>query len=494
MKEITHPVEEFSQGRRNTAPTGPEVDEVLPHIQALREAVAHADEEGVHPKQRDYAWGTVITAGAVIAKMEKLSCSGERGALVREILLDGTRHPDPVHHPEHDGSFDEHQGWSTPAPRVDTAEGLLLLAREASCADPQVLNAIRQLSRDTVPAVRFQVARYLHFLYYTAPDVMWDMIEQIIREEMSRGVLQALLRQPLSRLAGPHADRVTDLVRIIFNSIIDGSGSKEVRKLCTDIFTNLYLWKDQPLAREIIFEIADDPSQYTNEAYEIAFLSRNPLTQGSAESPKVDQDAIRGRAWALIDRIVSKTTERFSQLIEQYPTDIPHASWPVREREEAKRLAELAEGLATELYFASGAFDGQIGDSGDAKPPLGDPEKRRFLQEAGPLLDRLAELGLPGITHHLVQTLEYLVDFDPTSVFLKISRVISASRNSRYPYDPVAMDLIVTLVSRFLATYPQVLRERQECRQALIEILNVFVEVGWPSALRLAYRIEEIYR
>jgi hypothetical protein len=493
MQELTRPVQGFTEGHRNTAPTGQEIDQVLPHLRTLREAVGLADEEEVHPKQRDYAWGTIITAGAVIAKTEKLSCSGQVGAMVREVLLEGVRHPDPVHHPENDAHFDEHQGWSIPAPRVDAAEGLMLLVREPSCVDQRVLEAIEQLSCDDVPAVRFQIARLLGLLYYTAPDLMWRLIGRMCREERSCGVLHGLLREPLIRLAGPHADRIIDLVKIIYDRITDGRGAKNVRIDCTDIFTNLYLWRDHPSAREAIFTIASDPSRYTDEAYQIAFILRDPLTHGSGDGPSADEDAIRRRALTLMGQLLSNTCERFNRLQARYRNN-SSASWSVQEQEEAKRLVSLADGLATEIYFASGAFDDQNRGDADARSPLSESEKLRFLQDAAPFFDDLADLGIPRVAHHVVQTLEHLLDFDPAVVLLKIGRVVRASRNSQYPYDPSAAKMIVTIVSRFLAEHRHLLREREDCRHALIDILNIFVVVGWPSALRLAYRLEEMYR
>jgi len=49
-------------------------------------------------------------------------------------------------------------------------------------------------------------------------------------------------------------------------------------------------------------------------------------------------------------------------------------------------------------------------------------------------------------------------------------------------------------VERYLAEYRPLLREHDECRQTLLEILDIFVQVGWPQARRLAYRLEEIYQ
>jgi hypothetical protein len=48
----------------------------------------------------------------------------------------------------------------------------------------------------------------------------------------------------------------------------------------------------------------------------------------------------------------------------------------------------------------------------------------------------------------------------------------------------LAEGLIVQMVERYLAEYRPILREHGECHQALMNILDVFVRVGWPSAHR----------
>src|SRR5262249_30694280 len=160
----------------------------------------------------------------------------------RGILLEAAHHPNPVYRPEHDAQFDDHPSWGSPAVRVEAAMGLTWIARYPSCVDDAVLNAIEGLSHDAVPAVRYQVASHLVALYRTAPDLMWNILEHLCVTESSRGVLQGLLAHALNRLAAPHADRVANLVRVIFHRIIDGTGAREVRESCVSIFTALYLW------------------------------------------------------------------------------------------------------------------------------------------------------------------------------------------------------------------------------------------------------------
>jgi hypothetical protein len=53
---------------------------------------------------------------------------------------------------------------------------------------------------------------------------------------------------------------------------------------------------------------------------------------------------------------------------------------------------------------------------------------------------------------------------------------------------------MVRLVERYLAEHRPLLREDDECRRILLEVLDIFVQAGWPQARRLTYRLEEIFR
>ena len=57
-----------------------------------------------------------------------------------------------------------------------------------------------------------------------------------------------------------------------------------------------------------------------------------------------------------------------------------------------------------------------------------------------------------------------------------------------------AVDLIVRAIERYLAEFRDVFREDGGCLQMLIRVLDLFVDVGWPSARRLAYQIDGIFQ
>lgn len=493
IRMLEQPLQEFIRQHGNSAPTAEEIESILPALRALHAALATAQEDGVHPKQCDHAWDCLAEACGQIVKIDELSCETEVGSFVRQVLLEAANHMDPVHHPEYDATFDEFPSWGKPAVRVTAAMGLTWLARHSTCANPTVLDAIERLSSDAVPAVRFQVATRLRALYRTAPDLMWRILERLCCDESSRGVLQGLLIDPLRHLAGPHADRIVNLVKTIFDRVTTGPGAKEVRESCVSIFTRLYLWQNHQICRDLVFAIADHPLEYADEAHRIVGGLRDLLMHGPVDPPNPEQDAVRLRAFALMYRVSQSTITAF-RAVEASHAGVRFESWPQEEQERIRSLARLAEAIGIEVYFGSGAFQDRerARDSAPTSPSI--PERQRFLREAGPIIDDLADLALPSLVHHLVETLEFLAVADPEDVFLRLGRVVRAGQAGGYQYESLAADLIVRLIERYLAEYRFVLRANPECRRVLLEILDTFVEAGWPSARQLTYRMEEIFR
>lgn len=151
-------------------------------------------------------------------------------------------------------------------------------------------------------------------------------------------------------------------------------------------------------------------------------------------------------------------------------------------------LLRLIDVIGSDLYFASGA------SSNSNEPEKSLEEKNRFWLEVEPLLDILDTIPVRNVTHHLLQMLEFLAPANPSSIFLRMGHMVLNGKESGYQYESFAVDLIVRAVERYLAEFRQVFREDGECLQTLISILDIFVDVGWPSARRLAYQIDVIFQ
>lgn len=491
IQELERPVKEFANKHLNSVPNFSECMNILPNLKALLNALERADADGVHPKQRDYAWGTLAEACVRIARLETLSCDDELSTFVKDVLIRASSHSEPAPDPQHDARFDESPSWGSPAARIEAAKGLILLARHKPCADSEVLDAIQRLSEDPVPAVRYQIASHLNTLYRTAPELMWCIAERMSQQEQSRGVLQGFLVS-LSRLAGAKPDHVVNLTKRIYDRIREGSGAKKVREYCVSLFTDLYIWLDHVLCRDVVMKIVCNPANYSDEAFYVLARLRKPLTYGPTSPPNPEADAIRQRALHLLQNLLQSAEEAWHSL-EQRNLDTPLNQWLQDDRDKAKTLWQLIDRIASEVYFASGAYDAKRqGVQVQVERPK--PESERFYCEATSILDELAQIGHPSIAHHLLETLEFFVPINPRDVFLRIGAVVRAAQRWGYQYESLAADLIVRLIERYLADYRALLQEDKECREMLIEVLDVFVQAGWPSARRLAHRLEEIFR
>ena len=481
-RELVSPIRVFADKYLNTSPTVKDILELLPLLRSLKEALSAPGSDAAQPERDKTAWGYLVEACERITHCEQLSGEDEAGAFVQAILLEAAEDPEPQPRPEYDAQFDEGPSWGGPSPRISAAAGLTLMARLESCATQAILEAVERLSSDPVPAVRFQVAERLICLYYTAPDLMWALLERLSHSEESRGVLQGMLTGTLTRIARSHPDRIVELARAIFNRITQGAGADLVRTACVSIFVQFYLLQDHPVCHEIVFALADDPGQFANENWSMAANLREALTYGSIAQPNPEHEALRFRAWALMERILRSTHAATLKLLSQ------NTSTPLAEDEQKRLrgLARLVDSMGHDLYAASGASD--------AKHIRSVEEKKRFLSEAGPLLDELTEFNYPSLIHRLLEMFDFLAPVDPPSVFLRIGRIVLTGRQNGYQYESFGADLIIRIVERYLAEFRGVLRENGEYRRILIEILDIFVKVGWPQARQLTYRMEEIFR
>jgi hypothetical protein len=415
----------------------------------------------------------------------------EPGAFAGSVLLQASFYPEPTHNPEFDAQFDKNPHWGVPAARIEAANGLIVLARHPTCAGPHVLEAIERLSKDHVPAVRFQVAAHIIALYRTGPELMRKIIENMCREEPSRGVLLGLLGGALGLLAGTEPVRIAGLTKTIFDRVIDGPGADEVRGLCVDIFSDLCIWRGHILCDEIARQIASNPATYPNEANRVLMKLRKPLTHGPTNRSDPDADAVRKRAFDLLAGLLHSGHEGLRKL-EAHNIGLAFNEWPQHDQDKANSLLRLVDGVGYEVYFASGAYDGERQGRNGSNIP--NAESARFYQEASAILDELMYAGIPSVTYHLIETLAYFVTLEPRNVLLRIGEVVQAGTKAGYQFESLAADLMVELVERYLAEYRTLMKEDEQCRLAMIEILDVFVQAGWPSTRQLVYRLEEIFR
>lgn len=489
VQDLELNLKEFIDECRNRLPSLEEIKTIHTILRELWEALQKAEVDGVHPKQSDHAWISLSKACALSTRCSQLESNDDLRAFLLTVLLDAAKHPEPRVNPKYDHQFGEKTpSWSV-TPRVEAAAGLINLARlSSSSVTPELFESLESLINDPVPSVRYQVVVSLLNLHEASNTIMWKLIDGVVLKETNLGVLNGLVHYVFANLTSEYPDKINDLSHELFDRTTSGI---PLRQACVVIFKELYIWHDHRSSEEMIQSFIEDPLSYSEECHTLVTGLRETLTLGLAKLEEKDQVSIRRRTWDILLKLLQRANDQWRLLLFQSQAE---SGWSEELQQQARRLIQVIETAGMEVFLSSGAHENKraLGDSNRNKP---NPDVQRlFFEEADKVLDALAKFSIARVTHHLLKTLEYLVQVDPVEVFLRIGRTISAGQEGGYQYESMAVDLVVNLVERYLAEFRGIFRDNPECRRTLLEMLDVFVQVGWLKAHRITYRFNEIFR
>jgi hypothetical protein len=469
LQPLLTPITAFAEQHRNTT-LGPEaITTILPAMQELDNAIT-TPSTTFTPTFEEIALDALARAGVAIGRTQDVT--EEQARILLLMILRITTHPEPQ--PDGEDQRRPVTGWGR-APRITAAEAIIVLARHPSCCTPGARAAILRLSTDPVRAVRLQIATHLTCLYYTAPDLFWSLLAYYAQNEQNPTVLVDTCGA-LRSLPALHAAKTAELTETILNRTTGSAENKDVQDTCITIFSDLSLWASDANSTAIINRLIRDPIAHAQSLQHLILHVAGSLP---TSDPRVTE-----AAFALVHRTLTNIIDAIRSLEADHPGTAP---WPAAVQEQYAELMRCADEVAQRLYFASGAFKNADKDRAVLQPEV-------FYQHAKPLFVLLATIGHPHTAHRVLETLQYFIAVDPPGILVLIADVVRTGSKYGYQYESLAETVMVETVERYLAEYRPILREHPECHTAIIDILDVFVQVGWPRAHQLAYRLGEIYR
>lgn len=156
-------------------------------------------------------------------------------------------------------------------------------------------------------------------------------------------------------------------------------------------------------------------------------------------------------------------------------------------RDRHTKVIKIAELLARELYYASGAFDQR--DPSSPSPPRGDPA--RFCTLALPLLQGLSAIHHPAITQHIVQIADHLAPVQPKRLLMLAAAAVTS--DTMYARELMGLDAALHLIMHYAADYRGLMLDDPECTAAIRGLLESFVRLGWDKAIGLAEDLDELF-
>jgi hypothetical protein len=395
----------------------------------------------------------------------------------------------------------------TPTPVTEAIQGLRGLlespAWQASAHAPVIRTALRRHLNDADQVHRLLATQALHLI---EPD--GEQRLQVVRQRLlaeTHPFIRANLFFQLGLLTAEHAARVDRLVSELASNghwplappsqaaaplIADAKNAakedadddlskRELLHVTAQLLLLLAIRYKQPAAVGIVHrwftQPLDDPDAFQQAVFQLRDMGMIAIEQEGSTVPT--------KAFELLG-------EATDQVVAAVET---HESAATRDTDALKTALSMANAVVDQLYLASGALDARHAASGrQEQTEHGSGTSTAFFNLAMPLLERLAQIHHPGITHQLVETLAHLADHDPKRVLLTVQRAVAPG--NLYEQEPLAVDLIINLIQRYLAEYRTLVTTDDESLTAIHQLLEVFVRAGWPSAIALAYQLPDAFR
>ncbi len=409
-----------------------------------------------------------------------------QGRLVVEVLLAAASGPSA-------SSLDrwaEVTSWS-PSPRNSAAEGLPQLARDRRFATPEVLSAITRLAGDRRPEMRFHIARRLNALLPAAPTLAWELAERLASRERSGSILEAMAR-PLIALSQSDTARGLALAERVLNRERRRNKPRDgVIGTYASLLVTHHVWQGSSLGARTAKRLAREGAQRPDSVRQLLHELREALFHGPTLQGDTAHEGIRRRSLNVFDILFDAANSGIERLRALHGGSLD-GDWPPEDVHELRGWLQVACGIVDQLYFASGVFQARQPSPDERHADMA--QRERLYHEAHGLIVNLTGLGEPHAMHHLIEMLEGCIDFDAADVFVLIAQTVQSSSTWGYHFEPMGEELIVRIVKRYVTDHRELFRDKPDLESALADILDLFVEAGWPGARRLVYGLPEIFR
>ncbi len=443
-------------------------------VEHLVERLDHVDTQDAPAILRERAWSAVAGACEAAARGPALDCAAQPGIALRNAALRASESPDP---PVGDRAEDTSGILSNFGTRARAALAIVGLSRGTHCLDERMRAAVTRLVRDPVATVRWGVAQWLNALI-GEQEFFWSTAKEIATREKNADVIDAMLDAAV-RGGREQTQMLDEIVQLV-----ERSASDESEKLRRSLaFLNLSLAFDlgSVRARERLDAYLADPAASAIELQELIHHLRFRLADGLQPQRKLERDDARHESQGYFGRIVTSAAAGFHDLEQRLRND------PLTDadRVNARGLMSIIDGGAMQLRFAA--------ETGEPRA-VAVPHLQTYWREVRPVVDALGDVGTPNVAHHLVEFLEPLIDVDPGGVWSSFARAVIRAKEGGYQLESLGMSAVVRIVRRYLADHRELLQESLQAQHELMEILDMFIGVGWPEPHQLAYQLEELFR
>ncbi|TPX02733.1 hypothetical protein FJ656_20865 [Schumannella luteola] len=451
-------------------------------IQALDRLVADLSQLTTNgaDEVRRKAWNSAAAFAAAASRAEWIA---DTDPDTQRLLVDAVLQSlaIPVSHPREVESFDNSEYWAGGNPRITAVQAVFGLLHYG-ISTPEVEAQVTLLCSAPEVEVRRQAFQYLPWILADRRPLALSILQARLRVEPSAAVLDAILRVVFR--AKRFSDRnglLQNLRETLVRAQQLGSRGKQLRESCVRKLAILDIWDGDPGARSDIDRLLSAIPARSNLITAVIHILREPLTPAPHTERNV---AALTRAVEISTTVVERSSAELARLRARFEGRLATDS----ARKRYRRLLQHVDAVSNQLYFSCGAYNRKE----EEPSPRANP--RDVLRLYGSLLEALAGATAPSTTHHTIAVLAYGFESDPRSVLRLVAAAVDAGRVGGYEFDSMGLDLVMSVLRRFVAEQRDLLRTDPIVLAHFLGTLDTFVDVGWGSAHNLSYSLDEVFR
>jgi KaiC/GvpD/RAD55 family RecA-like ATPase len=482
------PLAAFETKYVNGVPPLDEIDGVLIPLEAAYAKLK--DSKDVDEQVVTDVFTTVAAVARSIVKNGELPPLSKAVTVSRAITADAAVYPHPQVSEKADEHFDRPM-WS-PTPKIEAAQAMIHCIDNWGI-DAQLQSLLRALSADKSPAVRFQIAIGLGGVYKHDSNLFWEIAKLMLAAEQATGVLVALVRtvgHPF--IAKREPQRVVVCLRSLLRRKLPKQRPEDVFEVLVDSLTQFYVYLGEQSADKALRSFEKSPLRYAKHLQLMASSASAYLTY-QIESSDASSSAIRSRAREIESRVIVAVDLGFQVLEEKSKTSVRATP---KLAESWKQLLMTLDTLVFKLKILVNA-DPQL--TAPDRKPTDDLAVGVFFKESVDVWNAIVNADSeyrhpigPSTAHNLMESFNKLLSYDPAHV-LKLTARLITGRTFGYQFDSFAIGEFVKFSERLLADHKELLRESTNALY-FAEILDVFVNAGWPDATQIVTRLDAAIR
>lgn len=470
---------EFISKWQNKEPTKQDIELVFPDIEQLLYILLDETSDA-HEEVLTSAWTKLASCTKIISK--NIDYSEKIFEICREILLTCSKHLQPDSSSKYNLEFNS-PCWS-PYPRTEAAEGLARIA--AINCDDEILNVIRDLTKDKVPSVRYLIAGQLFRISKNASYEFWKLVEDMVETEDNQLVLQSLCYN-FNYLVVKEEDKTINILKKLIKRFSLADQNSSLLEMTVPLIVWLALVREDKWAIETYCEVISDPIKYSESlkraTSDTITFYLTPQKFDSINDSKVAKRAID----YLLETInfVKSEIMKFIYVSEKNETI----------RSKIKDMLEIIDEIIIRLYFAV-----DIKDKQHKEEMPSDKQMKTYYENIKPLLEQILiftseEKNIMNAmtAHYFMELLNCVLKYDPKGVLKLATKVAKSSQNANYNLDIIAIKETVKLVETILADQKLEIRDEESIKN-LVDLLDIFSISGSPEALKLVWQLDKVFR